>query len=67
MPPRTDAQTHESHSISVWYGKLRRRQVKPNPKDENLWEQVMYKPHKHSRRASTPHPRHSIYMIKRPF
>ena len=56
MPPRTDTHTHESRSVSTWYGKLRHGQVKPNPTEKNLWEQVLYKPRKRKQNGKhTPH------------
>ena len=58
MPPRTDLRTHESGLGSVWGGKLRYRQVKPNPTDKVLWEQMLYKPRpwklKAARTPATP-------------
>ena len=55
MTPRTEPRTHESGSVSAWYGKLRHRQVRPNPTDKVLWEQVLYKPQpKKKKVAHTP-------------
>ena len=52
VPPRTEPRTFESGSASAWYGKLRHRQVRPNPTDKVLWEQVLYKPQPKKKKAA---------------
>ena len=63
MPPRTEPRTFGSGSVSAWYGKLRHRQVRPNPTDKVLWEQVLYKPRPKKKKAAhtpaTPQPMHN--------
>ena len=56
MPPRTDPRTHESRSVTAWYGKLRHWQLRPNPTDKVLWEQVPYKPRKHKQKTKRTPP-----------
>ena len=46
MPPRDEAETQPSQSISAWYGKIKPRVCAPNPSPQALQQQVLYKPSK---------------------
>ena len=46
MPPRKEAETKPSQSVSAWYGKLKPRVCTPDPSPQVLQQQVRYNPRK---------------------